>query len=166
MALVNHVTRFNTTHSTSGGSDATYGYDESFTTYHVDVQSRTGSGDFSLSSTLVSEHTFIVVRSITTIKYHLYTKNDADGNYPNGSGSWKVEVKQSESWSTVASGSCGEGVTLNTGAVTDTTGWTSVEAVRATVTATSGGDANGSLETRIYEIQAFGVWLSKYSGVV
>ena len=137
-----------------------------FTTYHGDNQSHGGTGDFSLTSTLVSEHTFIVGKDLTVIKYQLYTYNDADGDYPNGSGSWVVKVKQSGSWTTLWSGSCGEGATIDTGAVTQTGAWTGVEAINTTVTATSGGDRSGYVITKIYEIEAFGPIFSNYAGVV
>ena len=165
MALRDAVTLGSTAHSSSGGTTtATDAYDNDFSTSYGYEETHTGEGDYTIARTVISEHTFASARTIVQIRYRLYAKMTYT-NLGSGSMTLKIEVNQGSGYITVFSQSAGV-ATVDTGAVTNDTGWTGVTAIKATITGSVATDRDSSLSYQVYEVQAFYTIKKCYAGVI
>lgn len=165
LADTNIVRLPGTTHDNTGSvssgppapTNPAYAYDEDINTaFGVPDAYHGGGGDWGWTVTLYSTHTFSKAYNLTQIYYKLYSYSQASGNYPNGYMHQYIDVQYGGgAWTNLWTYDYGAGQITN--AITQTGTWNNVTAIRTRIITSAGGDRDGWVGARIYEIQGWGV---------
>jgi hypothetical protein len=164
MPTTDFINSADTSHAySSGDSNPGYSIDNNFNTAMYYSSGDSSSGGTSLH-TATSTHTFIAKRTITQWKYRVKNTHYATGPSASHSGWWKVEYKvNGGAWTTLAgsfytySGGETGGGSYDSGTITLNVTVEDVTDVRLTSYAQSDCyDGHRSVETNLYEVEAYG----------